>query len=755
MQVDASLTSPPLEAALKHHFGYDCFRQGQRDIIAAALQHRDMMVIMPTGGGKSLCFQLPALMQSGIMVVISPLIALMQDQVAALQANQIPATFLNSSLAPAETRDREAQLLRGDIKLLYVAPERLFNPTFLSLLSQVQSRVGISAFTVDEAHCVSEWGHDFRPEYRRIAELRQQFPNVPMMALTATATARVRQDILEQLDLNDPYIHLASFNRSNLFYEVRSKDRNVYFEILKYLQQTEGAGIIYCSSRRQVDEVAARLRGDGIHALPYHAGLSDKTRIDNQTRFLRDDARIMVATIAFGMGIHKPDVRFVIHHDLPRNIESYYQEAGRAGRDSDPATCILYFALKDIRTIDWIIDQKVDPTTGEPLEQEQRIARQQLRQVVDYASSPVCRRTIQLSYFGEIFPGDCQSCDNCCQPKPLEDWTIEAQKFLSCVARSQERYGMNHVIDVLRGSRSQKILQKGHEKLSTYGIGKDKTVEDWRHLGRTLLQQGLLDETTDGYPVLKLNGLSWEVMRKQRTVCVAILPEKQNLSSPSRAENRFATERAHATDALFQRLRSLRKQLADDRSIAPYMVFADSTLKAMAQQQPQTLDGFAAISGVGSRKLLQYGDKFLNEIRTFRIENGLPIEKEDEDEETISTSSIETESTTETSDLPETLATTLSLYQQGCSLDEISQQRKLKMSTISSHITELIEKDYPIAIDDLVPSERQQQIRAAILKVGASSLTPIRAVLGEEFSFDEIKLVRADWHREQADIIKF
>jgi ATP-dependent DNA helicase RecQ len=742
MLADSLLTNPSLEAALKHYFGYDGFRPGQWDIISAALERRDLMVIMPTGGGKSLCFQLPALMQSGVMVVISPLIALMQDQVAALQANQIPATFLNSSLAPAETREREAQLLRGDLKLLYVAPERLFNPTFLSLLHQVQTRVGISAFTVDEAHCVSEWGHDFRPEYRRIAELRQQFPNIPMMALTATATERVRQDILEQLDLNDPYIHLASFNRNNLFYEVRPKDRTVYFEILKYLHQTEGAGIIYCSSRRQVDELSARLRGDGIQALPYHAGLSDKTRIENQTRFLRDDVRLMVATIAFGMGIHKPDVRFVIHHDLPRNIESYYQEAGRAGRDGDPAACILYFALKDIRTIDWIIDQKVDPNTGAPLEQEQRIARQQLRQVVDYASSPVCRRTIQLSYFGEIFPGQCKTCDNCCQPKPLEDWTVDAQKFLSCIARCQERYGMNHVIDVLRGSRSQKIVQKGHDKLSTYGIGKDKTTEDWRHLGRTLLQQGLLDETTDGYPVLKLNALSWEVMRKQRTVHVAILKEKQSIAS-SRKDHPFTAENSYEIDTLFQKLRSLRKQLADERSIAPYMVFADSTLKLMAQRQPQTLDGFAALSGVGSRKLLQYGDKFLSEIRAFRKDNGLSVVEE-------TTPDPEPDTITTVSELPETLATTLNLLQQGYSPDKISQQRKLKLNTILSHITELIEQDYPIAIDDLVAPERQQQIRAAIAQVGAFALSPIREALGDEFSYDEIKLVRADWHRERA-----
>ncbi|WP_225913930.1 DNA helicase RecQ [Leptolyngbya ohadii] len=571
--------------------------------VAGVLEKRDLLVVMPTGGGKSMCFQLPALLTPGVTIVVSPLIALMQDQVQSLCDNGIGATFLNSTVSPLEVRSRANQILRGEIKLLYVAPERLLSEQFLLFLEQIHSTIGIAGFAIDEAHCVSEWGHDFRPEYRQIVSVRSQFPDVPMVALTATATERVRQDIIEQLDLRQPIVHIASFNRQNLSYEVRPKQKKAYTELLQLVHQNPGSGIIYCLSRKKVDEITYRLQQDGISALAYHAGMSDIDRSTNQTRFIRDDVRIMVATIAFGMGINKPDVRFVIHYDLPRNLEGYYQESGRAGRDGEPARCLLLFSYGDLKTIDYLIDQKPDPN-------EQQIARQQLRQVVDYAEGTDCRRRIQLSYFGERFEGNCRNCDNCLQPKPLEDWTIEAQKFLSCVARCQERFGMTYIIDVLRGSKDKRILQNKHDQLSTYGIGKDRSADAWRILGRSLLHQGLVSETSDGYAVLKLNAHSWEILRKQRSVFVAVPKAKDTDDRPNSPKRQMAEQ-------LFEHLRALRKQLADEQSVPPYVVFPDSSLRLMAQSQPQSLTDFAQISGVGSRKLDKYGPRFVKAIEEF------------------------------------------------------------------------------------------------------------------------------------------
>jgi len=709
-----------LEAALKHYFGYDSFRPGQQQIIEQALQNQDLLIVMPTGGGKSLCFQLPALLKKGLTVVVSPLIALMQDQVEALRDNGIGATFLNSSLNSYQVRSREQAILDGKVKLLYIAPERLLSERFLPFLDLVQEKIGIAAFAIDEAHCVSEWGHDFRPEYRQLKQLRQRYPGVPTLALTATATDRVRQDIIQQLGLKHPSIHIASFNRPNLYYEILPKQKQSYNQLLQLIRQTEGSGIVYCLSRRKVDEITLKLQHDGIAALPYHAGLDDAERTANQTRFIRDDVRVMVATIAFGMGINKPDVRFVIHYDLPRNIESYYQESGRAGRDGEPARCTLFFSYGDIKTIEYLIEQKSNP-------QEQRIARQQLRQVLDFAEGTDCCRTIVLGYFGERFAGNCGNCDRCCYPKPVADWTIEAMKFLSCVARCQERFGMNYIIDVLRGSKNQKILQNGHHKLSTYGIGKDKSVEDWRLLGRSLLHQGLVDQTTDGYSVLKLNARSWEVMRRQRSVSIAVTvvetPEVQPLET-----------RTAEVEMLFQRLRSLRKQIADEQSVPPYVVFADSTLKLMALQQPQTLAQFAQISGVGTHKLSQYGRIFLAEILAYCQEQGL---------------SVQQDTTTPLPTAPsDTELFTLQLHQQGLSIEEIAQKRNLRPTTIVRHLSDLVEKNQAVDLNRLVDRDRQVKIWQALQTVGTHSLSQIREYLGEDYTFDEIRLVRGRWRYE-------
>ncbi len=704
-----------LEATLKHFFGYDSFRVGQRKIIEQALNNQDLLVIMPTGGGKSLCFQLPALLKQGLTIVVSPLIALMKDQVDSLQDNGIGATFLNSTLDYHEGRSRQQAILTGKIKLLYVAPERLLTEKFRAFLHQINHSIGLNAIAIDEAHCVSEWGHDFRPEYRQLKQLRSQFPQTPIFAFTATATKRVQEDIIQQLGLRDPNVHLSSFNRPNLHYEVKSKDKNSYYQLLKDIRQQSGSGIVYCLSRRRVEEIAFKLKHDGIDALPYHAGLEAEVRTYNQTRFLRDDVRVIVATIAFGMGINKPDVRFVFHYDLPRSLENFYQESGRAGRDGETARSILFFSFGDLKKVDYLIEQKPDPN-------EQRIARQQLNQVVDYAEGTVCRRTIILRYFGERFAGNCGKCDNCLEPKPTEDWTIEAQKFLSCMVRCQERFGMNHLIDVLRGSRNKKVQQYGHHLVSTYGIGRDKSVDEWKMLVRSLLHQGLIAETNDGYRILRLNQRSWEILKKQRSVMIAVSKKKLG-----KGNTKYSPRKAEA-EILYEKLKVLRKQIADLQSVPPYVIFADSSLKLMAQLQPKNEAEFSRISGVNNHKLQQYGDKFLSIIQEFTRSQQLP------------------------KPLPsKSQMTTLQLHQQGLNLEEIADQRGFAMSTICTHLGELLEMNQPVALNQLVKPERQKAIIEAIFKHGDQSLKTLKEALGEYYSYDEIKLVRGWWRSQRND----
>lgn len=712
---------PSLEKALKHYYGYDSFRPGQRQIVEEALQNRDLLIVMPTGGGKSLCFQLPALLKPGLTVVVSPLISLMQDQVEALRDNGIGATFLNSSLNQWQVRHREEAILNNKVKLLYVAPERLVSERFLPFIDLVKHQIGLNGFAIDEAHCVSEWGHDFRPEYRQLARLRQRYPDIPIMALTATATERVRQDIMTQLRLANPQVHVASFNRHNLYYEVLPKSKNTYTEILLRIRQEKGSGIIYCLSRKTVDELTFKLQKNEINALPYHAGLSDEERANNQTRFIRDDVQIMVATVAFGMGINKPDVRFVMHYDLPRNLEGYYQEAGRAGRDGESAKCTLFYSYGDVKKVEWSIEQRTDA-------KEQQIARHQLRKVLDYAEGTECRRTIQLSYFGEFFAGSCGNCDNCCSPKNTEDWSTEAMKFLSCVARCKERYGMNYIIEVLRGSKNQKVLQNKHNELSTYGIGKDRTADQWKMLGRSLLHQGLLDQTTDGYAVLKLNPLSWEVMRRQRSVHLVVTASKKKASEETNLKKA-------GVEILFDKLRKLRKKIADEQSVPPYVVFADSTLKLMAQMQPQTLSEFSQLSGVGTYKLNQYGERFITEIKAYRQEQDL------------GTSPSKTKKSN-----PDTRLTTWELFEQGLSVEEIASQRQLKLTTIQGHLADLIEQGKPIDLNPLVSPEHQALILKAVRETGVSEgIKPIYEYLNEKIDYGEIRLFLAWWRQQQQE----
>ena len=735
--------SDSLQQALKQYFGYESFRAGQREIIEASMAGRDTLAIMPTGGGKSICFQLPALLKTGVTIVVSPLIALMQDQVTALKENGIGATFLNSTLTNRESTQRSQAILNGAIKLVYVAPERLFAEQFLEFLNIIKGKMGIAGFAVDEAHCVSEWGHDFRPEYRQLSRIRQLHPDVPVIGLTATATERVREDISQQLQLKQPYIHVASFNRSNLYYEVVPKQgtEQTYVNLLQQIKRLQGSGIVYCLSRKRVDEIASRLREDGIEAIPYHAGLGNKEREENQTRWIRDDVQVMVATVAFGMGINKPDVRFVIHYDLPKNIEGYYQESGRAGRDGEDSHCTLFLGYGDLETIKFLIAQKVDPQTNEPLEAEQRIAQQQLRQVVDYAEGVACRRTILLRYFGEHFQGDCGNCDNCLSPKPMEDWTVESQKFLSCVARTKERFGAGHVIDVLRGSRKEKVLQHGHENLSTYGIGKDRSLDEWRQLARSLTHQGFLTQTTDGYGILKLNDRSWEVMRNQRNVLLPIERDAEPAKTADRDESR---ERPVDVDILFERLRLLRKNLADEQEVPPYVIFSNATLNQMAEQQPTDRKDFAKLSGVGAKKLEQYADDFIAIILDHHL-------KYPPAEATESTPSKVKQEATPKSKLSKasTQRETLAMYENGLDIDDIARDRGLKPATVWTHLVQLIEAGYAINCDRLVAPERQTVIYEALDAIGGDSLRNLFDHLREEYSYDEIKIIRAIWQNEK------
>ena len=726
-----------LLTALKQYFGYDRFRPGQQEIITAVLSQRDVLAIMPTGGGKSMCFQLPAVVQSGITLVVSPLVALMQDQVASLTNNGVPATFLNSTLTRDEKWERTQAILNGTMRLVYVAPESLFTEKFLAFLDRVQTEVGITTFAIDEAHCVSEWGHDFRPEYRQLSQLRQRYPNVPAIALTATATARVQQDITTQLQLREPLIHISSFDRPNLYYEVINKkgDKQAYEMLFNQIRRTTGAGIVYCLSRKRVEEIAQRLRMDGIAAVPYHAGMESRDRAENQTRWIRDDVQVIVATIAFGMGINKPDVRFVIHYDLARNIEGYYQESGRAGRDGDPATCTLFFGLQDIEIIKFLIAQKVDRETDAPLEQEQRIATQQLNQAIDYAEGTDCRRSILLRYFGENLHGNCGQCDNCRSPKPTEDWTVEAQKFLSCVARVKERFGMAHIIDILRGSRKERVLQFGHDKLSTYGIGKDRSQDEWRSLGRSLLHQGLLAQTTDGYPVLKLNAKSWEVMRQQHVVMVAVPKALKSSTGTKELAGNDATDELIDT-ILYEKLRQQRKQLAEAQSVPPYAIFHDATLRLMAQQQPTSLAEFGKLSGIGDRKRSQYGEIFIQLIQAHQQEYPAPPKSLQSPQLPQSSRSVSG-----------TVLESLILFQQGLDIEQIALQRGLKATTIWTHLTQAVRSNQlsePSEIARVISQADRTAILQAVEIVGtAASLRDIFDHLQGQYTYGEIRFAIA------------
>ncbi|RFC44196.1 MAG: ATP-dependent DNA helicase RecQ [Verrucomicrobia bacterium] len=597
---------PNLDQLLKRTFGYGTFRPLQREIIAATLAGQDVFALLPTGGGKSLCFQLPALARPGLTVVVSPLIALMKDQVDALQASGVAATFLNSTLGADESRARLRGLHRGDYKLLYAAPERLMLEGWVENL-QAWNVVSIA---IDEAHCVSEWGHDFRPEYRQLAKLRTALPGVPFMALTATATGRVREDIITHLKLRAPATFVASFNRPNLTYRVIPKDQPLK-QIIDFVRPREHeSGIIYCASRAATERVAEALAGRGFLARAYHAGLTAEERNGNQENFLRDDTRIICATIAFGMGINKPNVRWIIHHDLPKNIEGYYQETGRAGRDGLPGDCLLLFSAGDIAKQTHFLDEITN-------EQEQQVARAQLRQIVHYAETSGCRRVELLEYFGEKFPLDnCGACDNCLEPRATYDGTVVAQKFLSCVYRiaqnSRFGVGMNHIIEVLTGADTDKIRRWGHDRLTTYGIGGELSRPQWSAVGRELMRLGFVTVAEGEYATLQLTEEGMALLRARTPLT---LTKPMDLPKSKRVVRREGD--IECDEILFERLRSLRKKLADERKVPAYIVFGDTTLRAMARSYPATPGAMEGIPGLGEKKRAEFGATFAAEIASY------------------------------------------------------------------------------------------------------------------------------------------
>ncbi len=712
----------PLLPLLKRYFGFTSFRPLQEEIILDSLAGRDVFALLPTGGGKSLCFQLPALAREGLTVVVSPLIALMKDQVDSLQAGGVPATFLNSSLNANESRRRLQGLNGGEFRLLYVAPERLMLEGFLCELTKWDVRL----IAVDEAHCISEWGHDFRVEYRKLAELRDVFPAVPFMALTATATDRVRADIVSHLKLREPKCYVASFNRPNLMYRVIAKNKP-YDQLLAFLRAraTEG-GIVYCHSRKTTESVAANLSEDGVAARPYHAGLSADERSDNQEAFLRDEVRVVCATIAFGMGINKSNVRFVVHYDLPKNIEGYYQETGRAGRDGLPSECLLLFSAGDVVKQSKFIEEK-------PSEREQQLAREQLRQMVHYAECCQCRRSELLRYFSETHPGDnCGACDNCLSPRQTFDGTLAAQKFLSCVFRIREKSGfgtgLNHVVEVLTGANTEKIRRWGHAQLSTYNIGLEHSRTEWAAIGRELIRLGFLQQTTEKFSIVEITGDGLAALKTRKQIRLTqseVVPDAKTKTA------RFGE--IVCDETLFARLRDLRKKLADERNVPAYVVLSDVSLRQMARIYPKSESEFAGISGVGEKKLHEFGETFIAEIAAHLQTNP----QQTFADEPPSAAPPPRKS------MGDSARESMRQFRSGKTVEEIARDRKVVAGTVLGHISEAIEQGESVDLDRLVPPAEQKLIADAFDRIGFAALTPVHEALGGALDYGKLRLVRA------------
>lgn len=709
---------PSPASILKETFGYDSFRPLQKEIIENVLAQKDTLAIMPTGGGKSLCYQIPSLLFDGLTVVVSPLISLMKDQVEQLHALGVPALFINSTLSPQEYQKNMNDVKSGAVKLLYVAPETLLTPRILSLLDSLQ----VDCLTIDEAHCISEWGHDFRPEYRQLVEVRKKFPKAVCLALTATATSRVRQDIRNTLKFSTNNEFVASFNRENLYIEVVRKREPVSQVIHLINRYKNQSGIIYCFSRRQVDELSAYLESKSFSVKPYHAGLEDAERKRNQELFIRDDVQIIVATIAFGMGINKPNVRFVIHFDLPKSIEGYYQEIGRAGRDGLPAHCTLLYSYSDVAKINYFIDQK----KGD----ERRVAIEHLNAIVRFAEDEViCRRKPLLAYFGEsTLIDNCSNCDNCTSaPTSLTDITVYAQKFLSCVKRADEKFGAGHITDILLGSKNEKIIRWGHDKLSTYNIGTELTKKQWMHIARQLMSMGYLKQEGE-YHTLSLTPRAMEMLKKKESVFGVVQEAERVKIKGQRAEVEYNHE-------LFEILRAKRKEIADSERVPPYVIFSDKALVEMAAYYPQTENAMMKITGVGKVKFGQYGEMFMGMIKIFCEKNNI-------------SAPISVQIRKDESELGEKTKMIADGFNNGLSIQALRERHGVTQGTILEHLTKYVLAGNTFQnVDELykATSASKEQIQIAFSAFDESDnlfLRPVFDKLNGKLNFDEIKILK-------------
>lgn len=710
-----------MKKLLKQYFGYDDFRPLQEEIIQSVLDNNDAFVLMPTGGGKSLCYQLPALKFEGITLVVSPLIALMKDQVDALKSCGVEAEFINSALSPREIKEVCEKIREGKVKILYIAPERFASESFRQFLKTLE----VSLIAVDEAHCISEWGHDFRPEYRNLRSLRKIFPSTPLIALTATATAKVREDIVSQLELQKAHLFISSFNRENLHLKVIEK-RNAFPKLLNLLDKYRNDSvIIYCFSRRETEEIAEKLVGNGFEACAYHAGLSGNERKRVQELFIKDKTNIIVATIAFGMGIDKPDVRLVVHYTYPKTLEGYYQEIGRAGRDGLPSECVMFYTYADTRKHEFFINQIYD--------QALRLrAEEKLGEMMGYGELTTCRKKYILRYFGEDFQGDCDSCDICLAEKVMFDASIISKKILSAVVRTGNRFGKNYIIGILRGKKNQKAAANGHEELSVFGIVDDFSENELGHIINHLAGLGYIRKSEGKYPTLAITRQGADFLQSNEILEIP-RPPADTFQETSEGALEYNTE-------LFEKLRFLRKELAEKANVPPFVIFGDRSLQEMAFYLPQDKEGFSLISGVGAKKLEDLGDIFLEAIIDFAKENNLSPVRIPRQNYTKSPKPLKAKS----------YLLTKKMILENIPLETIAERQNIKKETVVSHLLKLAEAGEKLDVEYLnFPALKLEAVKKAFKKCGNEKLKLVFEFLEGKYSYEEIRLAAALIKMEQ------